>query len=119
MGPEALINRKGSTVTVRKPDRSGQAADKTPLTTWSDRVVDVKVALQPLGARLQAKLFGAEVAASFVGFAATSTGIEEGDGLIVTAGYRAGDRFRVVVAQDPDQGPRHRQLALERTPETF
>lgn len=119
MNPTGLINRAGSTVTVRKPDRSTQNADQTVNTTWSDRATGIKVAIQPLGERLRVKLFGAEAEASFVGFAAAGAQIQEGDGLIVTAGYRAGDHFRVVDLSDPNQGPAHVQLALELTPESF
>jgi len=112
VNPGPLIRRKGSPVTVRRKAESRAAGDNSAVLSWSTVADDVKVFLQPASARLLQQAFGRELEAEFVGFAESTTPVQTGDGLIVTAGYRAGDRLTVVQMVDPDQGPRHKVLAL-------
>lgn len=114
MNPSGLIRRKGSTCTIKRSTESTSPADNSTVLTWGIVKNGAKILFQPASAALLQKNFGRELDADYVGFTETATQVIEGDGIEVSDGYLAGTRLEVVQMLDPDQGPRHKVLAVTR-----
>ncbi len=114
MNPAGLIRRKGSTCTVKRSTESTSTADNSTILTWAVVKNGRKILFQPATAALIQRNFGRELEAEYVGFTEASTDVVGGDGIVVTDGYLAGTRLEVVQMLDPDQGPRHKVLAVTR-----
>lgn len=114
---------KGSTLALYRPTYgAAPAADGTrKVTAWTLVGSGIKGVLDVLTADLADKVFGQMDVARTRTMLPSGTDVVAGDGLLVTAGFQIGARFRVVEAQRYDFRARaaHVDVALESTTETF
>lgn len=114
---------KGSTLKVYRPIYgAAPAADGSRVVTgWTLVAQGLRGVLDVLTADLADKVFGQASVARTRTMLAPGTDIQEGDGVVVTAGFQVGRRFRVVEAQRYDFRARsaHVDVALESTTEAI
>lgn len=113
---------KGSTLAVYRPTyAAAPAADGTRVvSSWTLVALGVKGVLDALSVDLADKVFGQAEVARTRTMLPVGTDIAAGDGLVVTAGFDTGRRFRVVdVQRYPLQRAAHADVALESTTEVF
>ena len=107
------IRTKGSTVSIYMPGYV-EASDKSRSLSWTLLTSNVSMLLDGVTGERAQTLFG-EVQGI------VAVGIYQGDiaeeyGVVVTAGHRAGDRYRVAQINDFDhgRGVAHKELGLRR-----
>lgn len=114
---------KGSTLSVYRPTYgAATAADGTRVvTSWTLVAQGVKGVLDVLTADLADKVFGQMDVVRTRTMLPIGTDILAGDGVVVTAGFRVGARFRASEPQLYDFRARsaHADVALESTTETI
>jgi hypothetical protein len=114
---------KGSTLRIYRPTYgAAPAADGSrKVSSWTLVAQDVRGVLDVLTADLADKVFGQASVARTRTMLPAETDVVAGDGLVVTAGFQVGSRFRVVEAQRYDFRARsaHVDVALESTTEAI
>lgn len=121
MSLAGLIQRHGSTVTVKRPVESETAGGGTDL-TYQVVATGVRVLLDEPSAEVARRLFGEEVTIDARAMLPADADVRTDDGLEVTAGLFAGERFDVgpvthVRTWRARSG--HREAALRRRPEAY
>lgn len=120
----AMIRTRGATVTVRRQTEGNQASDGSAVSSWADASTGVKLLEAHKGAELAQRVFGRETQIDVIGRAERSSGIRQGDVLVITAaGYpevgAAADRYRVTAKVDHAVGGSgHVELALAKAQAT-
>jgi len=112
-----VIADLGSTVTIRH-DTVTRAADNSPRRAWVDAAKDVKCVLTAIKGGRRMFAWGQESAVMLEGLIADTVEIEDGDGVLVTAGEFAGQRF-LVEQQQPAPLGHMNVLGLAATELTF
>lgn len=112
-----VIDDLGSTVTIRH-DTVTRAADNSPRRVWADAAIGVKCVLTAIAGGRRMYSWGQESAVELEGLIADTVPIEDGDGVVVTAGEFAGQRF-VVEQQKPAPLGHMNVLGLAATELTF
>lgn len=109
----------GSTVTVRRATKT-RAKDNSTKQAWKT-VCTLNVLFDIPTSDLLERIFGESPRVELRAFAPFGANIREQDGLIVTEGWKCGQRFQVAKVPDANQGMRsaHLEVGLVSTPETF
>ena len=122
----SLIGRaatRGSTLQVYRPTYGAAigADGSRAVSSWTLVAANVRGALDVLTAELAGKVFGEQSVARTRTLLPAKTEIEEGDGVVVSAGFGIGRKFRVTDAQRYDFRARsaHVDVALETTTEAI
>ena len=121
MSIAATIQRIGSTASVYRPV-AGSNADGSPAQSWNTSpVFSGPVLFQGLTADMSAKVYGAASQVRDEAFVAGLPDIRAGDGVVVTAGFRVGKRWRVedVRALDFSSTNKHLEIGLVETTDTI
>lgn len=121
MSLAGLIRRRGSRATVYRPTGGRNADGSATVTAWAAVQTDLPVLLEGLTDELAQRLFGTREVIRDRGFVLGLPDLRPGDGLVVTAGRRVGQRFRVEEPLAYDAGSRlaHLEVALVSTTETI
>lgn len=117
MSVTGQIHVKGSTVTIRRAVSSRTLGGATNL-AWADVATGVKMLLDVPDPRIVQRVFGQEKHVELMAFALPGQDVTEKDGIVVTAGWKAGERFHVdqVVPSDRGRPLRHVEVALTSAP---
>lgn len=120
MSLAAMVQRRGSTVTIKRAGKTrtpGGASNHT----WADASVGVKMLLDVPDTEVAQRVFGQDVRCDLRAFVLKDVDVREKDGLAVTAGWRSGEYFEVAKVMDFDQGRNHAhfEVALVRRPGAF
>jgi hypothetical protein len=120
MSLATMIQRRGSTATIRRATRTATAGGSTNH-AWADASTGVKVLLDVPEAEVAQRLFGQDVRCDLRAIVLPDVDLREKDGVSITAGWRAGEHYEVVKKADFDQGRNHAhfELALVRRPGAF
>ena len=120
MSLAGAVALRGSTATVHHGVDT-RAVDGSSARTYPTTTAGVGVLLEDLSDELLRRVFGQETKATLRGIVTDASAVlNEGDGVTITAGAHAGERFRIasklllLAGASP-----HRQLALAATTETF
>lgn len=104
----------GCTMTVKRKTRV-RALNATSRASWSDALTGIRVTLRESTRNLEQKIFGKELAATYICRAPAGTDIRPDDGMVSTDGAHLGEKFKVLDAVRSEEGPRHVVVALELT----
>lgn len=117
MSVTGQIHVKGSTVTIRRAVSSRTLGGATNL-AWADVATGVKMLFDVPDPRIVQRVFGQEKRVELMAFALPGQNVTEKDGIVVTAGWKAGEQFHVdkVVPADHGRPLRHTELALTSAP---
>src|SRR4051812_43715535 len=113
MSLAGMIMRAGSVATIYH-GLDTVAADKSSVRTYPTNTPAVGILVEDLSDELARRVFGAETKARCRGIVTDSTVVmNDGDGVTITSGPHAGDRFRIEtkLLQQSGVSP-HRELAL-------
>jgi hypothetical protein len=106
---------RGSTVHVMRPFRAeGEGAQTAE--TWVAHRTNLRIELLAASDEVARRIFGEEADIQVAAIVPASTEIANNDGVIVTSGEYAGQRFRVVAARSLK---RFIELGLQSTTETI
>lgn len=120
MSLDGRVRRHGSTATVYHAVDT-IAADRSTTRTYPTYTPDVRILLEDLSDELVRRVFGAETKAALRGIVTDRTVVlNKDDGILVTAGLHAGERFTIAgrLLQQSGASP-HREVALAETSEVF
>jgi hypothetical protein len=120
MSLAGMIMRDGATVTVYH-GLDTETADGGSARTYPTNTPDVGMLLEDLSDELLRRVFGPETKATLRAYVTDSSVVlNKGDGVTVTAGPHAGERFRIDRVLGPFRGASpHRQVGLAATTESF
>lgn len=116
------IQIRGSTVTVKRATKTRSAGGASNL-AWGavNGLTGVKFLLDVPDTQTIQRLFGQEAKCDVRAICSADFDVRANDGVLVTAGWKAGTNYQVhAVAQfDQSQRARHHECALVSTSETF
>lgn len=120
MSLQGMIQRRGSTVTIRRSSTS-ESSDGTFNKHWVDVTVGTKALIESLTSELSQRIWGQEITASHRAYMAQHADVKEGDAIIVTAGSKALQKFRIaeVLERDMNAASRYLEIGLHSTTEAF
>ena len=116
-----VIQRSGTQVTIKRATKARSAGGATNQ-TWATVATAVPAFIDTPSADIAERLFGREVRTEARLFVLEAVDIKPDDGLLVTAGPRNGERYRVgprAIMSDGRARSAHDELALVSTTEAF
>jgi hypothetical protein len=111
MSLAGLIQAQGADVTVRRGTPTHGAGGATQR-AWAEQIESTKLLITEITAERAQKMWGNETEATLVAWCDPSDDIIYHDGIIVTTGIYARQRFRVVADTKGSLGPARRALGL-------
>lgn len=120
MSIAGVIQRRGERVTIYRGS-DATLPDRSTVRVWLLVASAARVVLEDVGAEKIRTIFGADAQGSVQGWAMIATDLREDDGLEVTSGAHAGQRYLVRRrrALPGSRTAAHQELALEATSEDF